>query len=208
MARFDVEIREKSGCMGSLGKIGIALLVIIVVLAAIVQTCKEKDRSKPIPTASMPPTIAVEVAPGETAAPAQPQKIFLGEHVAAYKKSQTQEYNPQLGRHFTMGGNPYYRGFTMTSYSPGGFAYYNLSNYGFKKMKGLVGCLDEMYSEALATLSFYGDDVLLKQIKLKPDKLPTSFEIDITGISQLRINVASSGNGFAAEIGCADVIFE
>jgi len=128
--------------------------------------------------------------------------------VAAYKKYSTQEYNPQIGNHFTMGGTPFYRGLTLSSTSGGCYAYYNLSAYGFHTVEGQVGCLDKMDTKAQGILSFYGDDILLKQIKLKPDKLPTSFEIDITGVNQLRINCDSIGNGRFAVIGLADVTFE
>ena len=205
MAKYTVDVREGSGCLGALAKVGIALLVIVVVLASIVQACKGKEDTKPTPTVPMPSTIAAETFPGETAAPAQPQKIFLGEHVAAYKKQSAQEYNAQNGRHFSMGGLPFYRGMTIEG---SGFAFYNLSAYSFKKMKGQIGCLDEMYIEAQGTISFYGDDILIKQIKLKPDKLPVSFEIDISGVNQLRINSASSGNGYTVRAGLADVTFE
>jgi len=209
MARkIDVEIRERPGCLSSLKTIGIALLVIVVTLVVLVQACRDKEGSEPIATAAMPPMVTAETVPGETTAPAQPQKIFLGEHVAAYKKKNVQEYNPQIAKHFAMGGVAYYHGLTIGGWTNNdGLAHYNLSGYGFHTVKGQVGCLDDMHPEGQGILSFYGDDILLKQITMKPDKLPTNFEIDITGVNQLRINCSNTIH-WGVKAGLADVIFE
>jgi len=186
-------------------KIGCSTIVIVsVLLLGVAMAIKNVGEDSETSTASMSSTIVVDTAPGETLAPTQPQKIFLGEHVAAYKKQYAQEYNPQSGRHFSMGGTPFYRGLTITS---NGFAYYNLNDHDFLVVKGEIGCLDDMHPEGEGVLSFYGDDVLLKQIKLKPDKLPASFAIDITGINQLRINCSSTIH-WGVKAGLADVSFE
>jgi len=203
--RVDVTPVKRIGCFTM---VGIGLLVLIVIGLVIKGGKETKRDNTETPTVPMPSIVVAETAPGETAAPAKPQKIFLGEHVAAYKKYSAQEYNPQIGSYFTMGGTPFYRGLTLSSRSDGCYAYYNLGAYGFHTMKGQVGCLDKMDTKAQGTLSFYGDDVLLKQIELRSDKLPTNFEIDITEINQLRINCVSIDNGRFALAGLADVIFE
>jgi len=79
--RVDVTPVKKIGCLTI---VGIGLLILIVV-GLVIKSGKETKRDNTeTPTVPMPSIAAAETAPG---VPAQPQKIFLGEHGSTFHKT-------------------------------------------------------------------------------------------------------------------------
>jgi len=218
MMMNDPEANEREGKKNRRTQIIVAIIGgIFALAAAVIGTVAIKEIPEPIRDVSVSQNGSVDAETQTDASQAttvsqpttttQQQKIFLGEHIVAYKKQEAKEYNPQTGNHFTMGGMLCYRGLTMAT-NGDAYAFYNLDGIGLSKISGLLGCTDDMDGNSQATISFYGDDKLLQQIKLGPDKLPSSFEITITGVNQLRIHCTKTSGGLSARVGLADVIFE
>ena len=100
-----------------------------------------------------------------------------------------------------MGGVAYYGGFTI--YGREAYAYYNLTGLGFVKMSGIAGTRDGCKVDG--TISFYGDNKLLEQIKIKGGRLPVPIELNLSGVKELRMNFSANE---ICDFGCADVTFE
>lgn len=102
------------------------------------------------------------------------------------------------GETFAMGGKTYTNGFTLAGKD--GSAIFNIDNQ-YTSFNFLLGHIDgtEMYG---TTVKIYCDGVLKKEIEVKSDALPQKVDIDITGVSQIKIvcsvdRWSTPGYGFA-----------
>ena len=135
-------------------------------------------------------------------------KAYIGEQISAYYHNSTfyKEYSSLDTESFSMGKQPYTRGFTIGASENYGVAYYNLDGK-YTSLSGLVGNLDDVNQSA--TYGVYGDDTLLATIEVTGAALPKAFSADVTGVRQLKI-VCENKNTFISgfKVGFADVVLE
>ncbi len=138
----------------------------------------------------------------------QAGKAYIGEQISAYYHNSLyyKEYASLDTESFSMGKQPYTRGFTIGASEEYGTAYYNLGGK-YTTFSGLVGNLDNVNQGA--AYGVYGDDMLLATIEVVGAALPKAFSIDVTGVRQLKILCGNKNifiSGF--QVGFADVVFE
>jgi len=122
---------------------------------------------------------------------------YLGKDIKAYKLNDLDEF-PSMGS-FSIAGVEYTNGLKIIKYS--GSAYYNLNGL-YTNMSGLYGCFDSdimYYSDqkyfvldSKSTINIYGDDNLLVGITAYLGEPPKSFNLDITGVKELKIEIKDS----------------
>ena len=138
----------------------------------------------------------------------QAGKAYIGEQISAYYHNSLfyKEYSSLDTESFSMGKQPYTRGFTIGASEEYGTAYYNLDGK-YTSFSGLVGNLDNINQGA--AYGVYGDDTLLATIEVTGAALPKAFNIDVTGVRQLKI-VCGNKNTFISgfQVGFADVVLE
>lgn len=96
----------------------------------------------------------------------------------------------------TMAGQKYYNGFKFGEPS---YAIFNLQK-GYSKLTGTIG-LDDYENKKPVIVKFIGDDKLLQSINLAAQSMPQSFEVNLTGVAQLKIE---KGDGYS-EVDFAEV---
>lgn len=107
----------------------------------------------------------------------------------------------------SMGGITYKEVLNFGSGTGTGYAYYNLAG-SYTSVSGIYGSVDNDGSIGeYAVLSFYGDGILLKEFTVNGGELPKNFTLNVTGVSQLRVDgYVPSGNHVA--IGLGDMYFK
>lgn len=108
----------------------------------------------------------------------------LGKDITAYQSDGRYYEYPQEGS-FLMAGNKYYNGVRFQGLSK---AFYNL-NGQYSQISGKFGPTDDSGTDITGTITFWGDDKLLKTIDWNGSDMPKSFNVDISGVLQLRIEV-------------------
>lgn len=109
-------------------------------------------------------------------------------------------------RNISMGGNKYLTGFSigaktgLTNWGEEGYALFNLSQK-YKTLSFEVGNIDERGSETGQALFLYLDDQLVWSLDLDPEALPTRYDIDVSGVSQVKF----VGTGEAGDYGVANL---
>jgi len=104
------------------------------------------------------------------------------------------------GETIAMGGKTYTNGFTLGGdhYSDE-YAIFNVDSQ-YSSLNFLIGHIDGAHMHD-ATIKFYCDGVLKKDITIKSDSLPQKISMDITGVNQVKIVVSGlnrySSYGFA-----------
>lgn len=94
-----------------------------------------------------------------------------------------------------MGSTTYYYGLQLTAgYYNSAIADFNLGNR-YSRITGLIG-LDDSVSNRGAIVRFTGDGSSLAVIELPPGTLPKNLDINVSGVSQLRIEINSMQDGF------------
>ncbi len=116
-----------------------------------------------------------------------PKTAYLGADIKSYVSgSYYKEYDGTDT--FNMGGEKYTKGFTIGTYTNGGFASFNIGGK-YTSFSGVAGNLDKKnYS---VTYNVLGDGQSIGTIDVKGGGLPTAFNFDVTGIKQ--INIISKG---------------
>lgn len=129
-----------------------------------------------------------------------PKTAFLGVDIKSYvSKSYYKEYDGTDT--FNMGGEKYSKGFTIGTYTDGGFASFNIGGK-YTSLSGIAGNLDKVnYS---VTYNVLGDGQSLGTIDVKGGGLPTPFNFDVTGIKQINI-IALGKNNHGDGVGFANV---
>ncbi len=120
-----------------------------------------------------------------------------------------EECTSNNGKNFTMAGELYTRGFTMTPYNcESVISLYNL-NGQYNTLSFTAGHVDGTADQNLE-LRIYSDNELVKIIKLKYDQMPSDYTVDINGALQLKIEAVNpEGNTWAqATYGIANAIIE
>ncbi len=114
------------------------------------------------------------------------------------------EMNGFRSENITMGGITYKD--TIRSYNAESYVYYNLSG-AYTSISGVYGnCDGEGNVGDIATLSFYGDDILLGSFNVYYGELPKNFAINVTGVSKLSIEVEAEQHG--VDVGFGDMYFK
>ncbi len=85
-------------------------------------------------------------------------------------------------RSMTMMGARYYNGFKFGDPS---YAIYNLEGK-YNKLTGIIG-IDDYDVKVSTSVNFFGDGVLIKSINLPAFTKPMPFEVNLTGVHQLKI---------------------
>jgi hypothetical protein len=85
-----------------------------------------------------------------------------------------------------MGGKVYRNAVSLMTYEGSQRAYYNL-NGQYTSISGLYGYEDGDRSSSQATICFYGDGKLIKEITVYGGQLPKNFNLNVTGVSQFVI---------------------
>jgi len=108
---------------------------------------------------------------------------YLGEGLKPYSKSGGYYEYPDKGS-FKIAGNVYYRGAVARNNNE--HALYN-TDAKYTQLSGIYGPTDTMASSGNGTISFYGDDRLIKTLEIKYGDLPKDFTVDLQGVLQLKI---------------------
>lgn len=99
--------------------------------------------------------------------------------------------------YFTMGGVKYTNGMTFNAdiniFDDVSWAVYNLDNK-YKSLEFILGHVDGSDLGRETFLEIYYDGELKEEISVTPDMLPKSVSLDLNGVSQLKMQVRSSGN--------------
>lgn len=99
--------------------------------------------------------------------------------------------------YFTMGGIKYTNGMTFNAdiniFDDVSWAVYNLDNK-YNNLEFMLGHVDGSDLGRETFLEIYYDGELKEEISVTPDMLPKSVSLDLSGVSQLKMQVRSSGN--------------
>ena len=88
------------------------------------------------------------------------------------------------GEYMLMGGEKYYNGFQLGDSFTNTYAIFNL-NARYSKIKGIIGHIDDS-GDADKIVDIFADNILIDTIEIKYQDLPKDFDIDVTGINQLK----------------------
>lgn len=109
------------------------------------------------------------------------------------------EYSAQKSgsaEYFTMAGKKYTNGMTFNGdyniFNDVSWALFNLEGK-YKSLEFTVGHVDGSYLGDANTLQIFCDGVLKKEIPLSPDMYPEVVSFDVTGVSQLKLQILDSG---------------
>ncbi len=101
----------------------------------------------------------------------------------------------------SMGGSTYKNAIALSrSYFNTSYASYNLEGR-YTTLGGVIGCMSNSDS-GTQTVSIYGDGNLLKTFDITLESLPTTFSVDVTGVSALKFSMPE---GPMLNIGIADL---
>lgn len=99
--------------------------------------------------------------------------------------------------YFTMGGVKYTNGMTFNAdiniFDDVSWAVYNLDKK-YSSLEFMLGHVDGSDLGSETFLEIYYDGELKEEISVTPDMLPKSVSLDLDGVSQLKMQVRSSGN--------------
>lgn len=109
-------------------------------------------------------------------------------------------------KNVTMGGVSYSDALWLDSGTGSGIAYYNLAG-GYTSLSGMYGFDDGANEGNTATISFYGDGILIQKINVKSGQLPKNFTINLTGVSQLVIEGAHVNDTLNNWVALGDIYF-
>jgi len=71
------------------------------------------------------------------------------------------------------------------------YTYHNLDGK-YTKITGHIGKIDGAFNTS-ASISFFGDGVLIETFSVSGDEMPRQIEVNVTGVTQLKIEVVGSG---------------
>ena len=113
------------------------------------------------------------------------------------------------GSILTMGGTDYKSAlsFYLGRYSGASFVTYNLGGK-YQMVTASLGSKDPVaarFADENVAVNFYGDGQLLKSIDVKYGSLPTNISVDITGVSEFKIEATCIGSSAEAYIGIGDI---
>jgi len=119
-------------------------------------------------------------------------EYYLGKDLQAYANGlYYKEFSADTGKSFSMGGVSYYNGFTIGTYTNGGYACFNL-NGQYRSLTGVAGNVDGV--NHAVTYNVLGDGELLTKINIAGGGLPVPFDIDVTGVKELKIQATGDSN--------------
>ncbi|MBQ9757922.1 MAG: NPCBM/NEW2 domain-containing protein [Clostridia bacterium] len=120
-----------------------------------------------------------------------------------------EECTSNNGKNFSMAGELYTRGFTVTPYNcESVISLYNL-NGQYNTLSFTAGHVDGTANQNLE-LRIYADNELIKIIKLKHNQMPSTYNVNLSGALQLKIEAVNpEGDTWAqATYGIANAIIE
>ena len=132
-----------------------------------------------------------------------PEQSYLGTDITSYEHGMYyKEYDGTSS--FNLGGVAYRNGFTIGTYTAGGYANFNL-NGEYEHIAGVAGNVDGTSVDV--TYVVYGDGAMLGSIDIKGGALPVEFELDVTGVRQLKI-AADGDSNYGNGVGFGNVVFQ
>lgn len=120
-----------------------------------------------------------------------------------------EESTSSNGKNFSMAGDLYTRGFTVTPYNcESVISLYNL-NGQYNTLSFIAGHVDGTANQNLE-LRIYADNELIKIIKLKHNQMPSTYNVNINSALQLKIEAVNpEGDTWAqATYGIANAVIE
>lgn len=120
-----------------------------------------------------------------------------------------EECTSNNGKNFSMAGELYTRGFTVTPYNcESVISLYNL-NGQYNTLSFIAGHVDDTANQNLE-LRIFLDNELIKIIKLKHNQMPSAYNINLNGALQLKIEAVNpEGNSWEqATYGIANAVIE
>jgi hypothetical protein len=153
------------------------------------------------------PIRAVAEAVGkEVSYDANTNSVYLGDSNTVTKSQANGTYlEPYAGEGYkitdiAMGGVKYENALCLGYQRTFGNAYYNLSGK-YTTFSGVYGLADGNISPgSTATLKFYGDGILLGEYTINAGDLPKNFTFNVTGVTQLMIELPGGVNTYIAEM--------
>ncbi|MBQ7718140.1 MAG: NPCBM/NEW2 domain-containing protein [Clostridia bacterium] len=133
---------------------------------------------------------------------------YLMDVCPPYQKSfNTRLYYTNEGDSFYMGGKRYNNGIEING-SRQEYAYINLnSKYSVLKMD--IGRVDGQVTTPYDSYVYiYTDDILIKEMIIRPDALPQKITIPVNGCNQLKILVEPYEVGYLEYVGIGDITVE
>lgn len=88
------------------------------------------------------------------------------------------------GSYMQMAGMAYYNGFQLGVSFENSYSIYNL-NDKYTRLSGIIGHIDNS-GDSSETVIIYADGIVIKTIEVNWQNLPIEFEIDVTGVKQLK----------------------
>ena len=132
-----------------------------------------------------------------------PKTAYLGVDIKSYVSGlYYEEYDGT--NTFNMGGEKYSKGFTIGTYTDGGFASFNIEGK-YTSISGVAGNVDKV--NHTVTYNVLGDGQSIGNIDIKGGGLPTEFNFDVTGIKQINIIAMGKGN-HGKGVGFANVVLK
>ncbi|MCC8015535.1 MAG: copper amine oxidase N-terminal domain-containing protein [Eubacterium sp.] len=168
------------------------------------------------------PIRAVGEAVGKTVSyDANSNSVYLGNSsnsgATSYSNSQGIKLEPYQisegceAKNIELGGITYKNALqfgSIANYYDEVYAYYNLSGQ-YTSVNLVYGGIDNSGStDDTATIKFYGDNILLKEANINYGELPKNLALNVTGVSQLTIEVDRDYENSWFLIGIGDTYFK
>ncbi|MCD8180945.1 MAG: NPCBM/NEW2 domain-containing protein, partial [Firmicutes bacterium] len=114
------------------------------------------------------------------------------------------EYLPTSGNSFSMAGEKYSNGFTLTAIADC-YALFNL-NGKYSSIELTVGCADSNSSDATGTVSFIVDGELIKTVDIDTEMLPQKISIPLNYGLQMKVVATGGSTWHCLGVGLANII--
>ena len=142
---------------------------------------------------------------GNTQAPATNLVDALQHFDRTYDNDLYYGFYPSTGSStLTMGGTSYKNAVSIREMTKANSVSYNLGG-GYTSLGGVIGLVDGTGSTRDVTANIYGDGTLLKTITLPSGSLPSTFSINVSGVSALKLEVAAGATFLNTDVGFADL---
>lgn len=189
-------------------KISVSMLIMVLLIGVIVFLLirdKPNDKFASEQTAETETPSSTTTAPSETIAPPTPsvdiepvlEGVYLGFDLQAYQySSENWGWKPyETKNSVLMGGNKYYKAMIFQGHSASPFAGTSSASFNldgkYSKIQGRYGHVDGS-ADIAETITIYGDDICMLEIEAKPTDFGVYFEINVTDVHVLRIDVPFS----------------
>jgi len=126
---------------------------------------------------------------------------YLGKDIKAYDHGSYYKETNGVSI-ISLGGFTYHNGFRIGTYPNDGYASFNIEGK-YSYFSGIASNVD--HTEYGVSYAVYGDDELIGSIDIEKGGLPVEFDLDISGVKQLKI-VASGSDNYGNGVGFANAV--